>query len=346
MRKSKKGLLSRILATAVLTGVLTMFVPASGFAYTQTTGTVTSSNVKVRSEASSSSTQISSLDTGDTVDIVDEATDSSGYVWYKIYVNKSTFGYVRSDLVTKSGSSSSSTSTSTSTTSTSTSTTTDTSSSTTTTTSLPATTVTSLAEQAATIIADSANVRAGAGTAYDTVGKVVKGDVVTITGEATGTDSKKWYQITFGSSNKVGFIRNDLLTIGTVAETTTTETTTTETTTTENTDTATENASVSETDVVDGSEASSEEAPAEVVEETVVNDDYSLEYSTDAEGNAVWYLYDKASDTYTPVADLEAAYQQVQNGETSSSSEGVSKVVVFILALIIAALVAIVFVLI
>ena len=74
--------------------------------------------------------------------------------------------------------------------------------------------------------------------------------------------------------------------------------------------------------------------------------DYSLEYSTDAEGNAVWYLYDKASDTYTPVADLEAAYQQVQNGETSSSSEGVSKVVVFILALIIAALVAIVFVLI
>ena len=107
MNKLGKKIAGLLLAAGV---ALSVFAGTSleTYAYTQTTGKVTSDNVKVRESASTTAKQVSSLKNGDTVDIVDESKDASGYVWYKIYVNKNEFGYVRSDLVSKAGGSSSS----------------------------------------------------------------------------------------------------------------------------------------------------------------------------------------------------------------------------------------------
>ncbi len=155
----------RFAGLALAAGVaLSVFAGTSvqTLAYTQTTGKVTSDNVKVRESASTTSSQVSSLKNGDTVDIVDEATDASGYVWYKIYVNKSEFGYVRSDLVSKSGGSSTSTTTVVKPAAQSAA-------------SLPDTQATEVEHRNATVIADSVNIRQGAGTTYEAVGKVTKG---------------------------------------------------------------------------------------------------------------------------------------------------------------------------
>ena len=105
MKRLGKRLMSLGLS-AILSATMFVSMGVQALAYTETTGTVATSNVKVRSEASTTASQISSLREGDTVEIIDEATDASGYVWYKIRVNKTDKGYVRSDLIKKSGDSS------------------------------------------------------------------------------------------------------------------------------------------------------------------------------------------------------------------------------------------------
>ncbi|MBQ8031734.1 MAG: SH3 domain-containing protein, partial [Butyrivibrio sp.] len=153
MKNLRKRVLSLGLSVIVSAAV---FVSAglSAYAYTETTGTVKTSNVKVRSSASTTASQVSSLREGDTIDIVDEATDASGYVWYKIRVNKSEYGYVRSDLVSKAGGSSSSSSSTTANTSQSNAAAAE---------QLPATTATAVEAKSATITEESVNVREGAG---------------------------------------------------------------------------------------------------------------------------------------------------------------------------------------
>ena len=266
-----------IAAASVLTaGVLVFGTPIAALA---ATGTITSSNVKVRSEASTSSAQVSSLDSGDKVDIIDETTDSQGYVWYRIYINDSEFGYVRSDLVSKSGETKS----------------TDAATSNA---AQPETQVTAVAEQAATITVASANVRSGAGTGYSSVGTVKNGEAVTITGEANGTDNNKWYQIKFGSSGRTGFVRSDLLQIGAPAP-------------------AEGEAAPAEGEEVpaegEAAPAEGEAAPVEAeqpaeqpaAEPAVIgNGEFSLAYKDDGTGNEVWYLYDNVESTQVKLSDL------------------------------------------
>ena len=180
MRKIGKKVVSLGLSV-ILSAAIFVTTAVTAYAYKETTGTVATTNVKVRSEASTTASQISSLRQGDTVEIIDEATDASGYVWYKIRVNKTDKGYVRSDLIKKAGDSSAKATT---TTSESTSTTSNTTENNQAAASLPATTVTATDTKTATITSESVNVREGAGTAYNSVGKVTKGETVTITGEA------------------------------------------------------------------------------------------------------------------------------------------------------------------
>ena len=281
MNKLGKKIAGLLLAAGV---ALSVFAGTSleTYAYTQTTGKVTSDNVKVRESASTTAKQVSSLKNGDTVDIVDESKDASGYVWYKIYVNKNEFGYVRSDLVSKAGGSSSSSTTTTSTAS------------------LPETAVTAVEQKTATITSDSVNVRKGAGTSYDSVGKVSKGETVTITGEATGTDNKTWYKITFGANGKEGFVRNDLLEV-------------TEAAPVENTE-GTENVEGGEnTEAAEGgenAEAAQEQQP--VVDQNQGDGKYSLMYITGEDGNGVWYLYDNEGGYRVIVDELISAAQSAE----------------------------------
>ncbi len=280
MNKLGKKIAGLLLAAGV---ALSVFAGTSleTYAYTQTTGKVTSDNVKVRESASTTAKQVSSLKNGDTVDIVDESKDASGYVWYKIYVNKNEFGYVRSDLVSKAGGSSSSSTTTTSTAS------------------LPETSVTAVEQKTATITSDSVNVRQGAGTSYDSVGKVSKGETVTITGEATGTDNKTWYKITFGDNGKEGFVRNDLLEV-------------TEAAPVENTE-GTENVEGGEnTEAVEGENTEAVEEQQPVVDQNQGDGKYSLMYITGDDGNGVWYLYDNEGGYRVIVDELISAAQSAE----------------------------------
>ncbi len=211
----KKATGKRIFALIIaIAMIVTMFLASmiDAFAYTETTGTVTNENVKVRQSASTTASQVASLKKGDVIDIIDEETDSSGYVWYKIRVNKSEQGYVRSDLVNKAGgSSSSSNNKPAATEETKTETKTETK---------PAATapeVTDTESKSAIVTQESVNVRKAAGKDFDAVGKVVKNNSVTVTGEAKGTDGKTWYRIQFGDG-KEGFVRSDLIEIGGTAE--------------------------------------------------------------------------------------------------------------------------------
>jgi uncharacterized protein YgiM (DUF1202 family) len=323
MKRIGKRLMSLGLS-AVLSATIFVSMGVQAFAYTETTGTVATSNVKVRSEASTTASQISSLREGDTVEIIDEATDASGYVWYKIRVNKSEKGYVRSDLIKKSGDSSAKAETTTTTT-------TNTTESNAAAASLPATTVTATESRPATITQDSVNVREGAGTAYNSVGKVTKGDTVTITGEATGSDNKTWYQVTFGSSNKTGFIRSDLLEVGEAAPAENTE--------------APEGGETPE--AVEG-EGENTEAPEEGQSEEssqpasagdAGDGHYSLVYLEDGENGAVWYLYDNVEGYRVKVNELIDAAKSSDEVSKLVKSNNNYKTILIILAVVIAALV-------
>ncbi|WP_026663449.1 SH3 domain-containing protein [Butyrivibrio proteoclasticus] len=286
MNKLGRKIAGLVLAAGV---ALSVFAGTSldAYAYTQTTGKVTSDNVKVRESASTTAKQVSSLKNGDSVDIVDESKDASGYVWYKIYVNKNEFGYVRSDLVSKAGGSSSSSGTTSNSSAAS----------------LPETAVTAVEQKSATIITDSVNVRSGAGTSYDSVGKATKGETVTITGEATGTDNKTWYKVTFGANSKEGFVRSDLVEISEAVAVEVTEGG-------EAPAEGGENAEVSE-----GGEATeevSEESQQPAVSQDQGDGKYSLKYIAGDDGNSVWYLYDNEGGYRVVVDELIAAAQSAE----------------------------------
>ncbi len=319
MKKTGMRLLS-IGLSMVVSAAIFISAGVQAFAYTETTGTVSSDNVKVRSSASTTASQVSSLKNGDKIDIVDEATDASGYVWYKIRVNKSEYGYVRSDLVSKSGGSSSTSST----------TTTNTTQANAAAASLPATTVTATETRTGTTL-DNVNVRQGAGTAYDAVGKVAKGDTVTITGEATGTDNKTWYQVSFGN-DKQGFIRSDLLQVNEAAPA-------------ENT----EGAEGGEGEAVEGGEGEAMEGGEEQQQEqsqagsTVTSEagdgTYSLVYITDEEGTGIWYLYDNVEGYRVKVNELIEAAKSSDEVNKLVKTNNNYKTVLIILGVVIAALI-------
>ena len=310
----RKTLGKRVAGFAMaMAGAVTVFVGSSvqTLAYTQTTGTVISDNVKVRSDASTTAKQVSSLRNGDVVDIVDEATDSSGYVWYKIYVNKSEFGYVRSDLVNKKGGSSSNT--------------TATATATQSAASLPETQATATEQRNATVLADSVNVRKGAGTAYDSVGKVSKGGAVVITGEANGTDGKTWYQVTFGDG-QTGFVRSDLVAVSdTPVETA------------ENP----EGGENPEGENPEGGEGESAESQESSTPDTSTGDGaYSLMYTADEEGNGVWYLYDNFGGYRVKVKELIEAAQSADAVNSLRKSSSTFKKLAIALGILAAILVA------
>ena len=323
MKKTGKRLLS-IGLSLVVSATIFVSAGATAFAYTETTGTVSSDNVKVRSSASTTASQVSSLKNGDKVDIIDEATDASGYVWYKIRVNKSETGFVRSDLVSKAGGSSSSATTAT--------TTTNTSEANGAAASLPATTVTTTDTKTGTTL-DNVNVRQGAGTAYDAVGKVAKGDTVTITGEATGTDNKTWYQVSFGNG-KQGFIRSDLLSVsdavpaegGEVAEGGEGE--------------AVEGGEGEYVEGEENPEGGEEESQAETTVTSEAGDGtYSLVYITDEEGAGIWYLYDNVEGYRVKVNELIEAAKSSDEVNKLVKTNNNYKTVLIILGVLIVALV-------
>lgn len=73
-------------------------------AYVNTYGVVKEgSGANIRLRASSDSTVLASVKSGERVEICGTEVGADGYTWYKVYVNGNTIGYIRGDLVTDTG---------------------------------------------------------------------------------------------------------------------------------------------------------------------------------------------------------------------------------------------------
>ncbi len=159
---------------------------------------VKAESAKIRATADPSSEQVGSTHRGKKVDIISQTTGTDGKVWYQVYVDANTKGYIRSDLVeTPSGT-------------------------------IPTTSTAAPADQTTTTatpteakqgtVKTNSRIREGASTNHGIVASVNPGIVLTITGETTGSDGKKWYQVSFKHNEKdvTGFIRADLVTFDNV----------------------------------------------------------------------------------------------------------------------------------
>ena len=177
--------------------------------------TVIVAGAKIRATADTSSEALAGVKSGDTLSICGQTTGADGNIWYQVYVNADTKGFIRSDLVQKNSDGSISTvpnenaNKSTTTSSTTTTTTVDTSE----------TQVTAVEQKTGTVVTSNVRIRKGASTQHDVVATANKGMVLTVTGEAAGADGKKWYQVSFSYNNKeiTGFIRADLVTFDSVS---------------------------------------------------------------------------------------------------------------------------------
>ena len=98
--KSKFNRVRTIAAAAALSAAVSFATPAFGLVSLAATGTVTGSDINVRSEASSSSSQVGTVTTGDTVTVGETATDDSGATWYQVTLSNGTTGYIRGDFLT------------------------------------------------------------------------------------------------------------------------------------------------------------------------------------------------------------------------------------------------------
>ena len=179
------------------------------------TGTVKVGSAKIRANTDTSSAVVGSAAQGKNITLTGETKDASGVTWYQVYVDVNTTGYIRADLVDKNGDGE-----------------------------LPQLSAgdssqaggqgdaaqeggegsqasgaaeTPMDAQYAMISAGSAKVRTGPSTNDSTVASLDKDSQVVVSGQSNGSDGKVWYYVTFtaeDNSEKNGFIRSDLMTLG------------------------------------------------------------------------------------------------------------------------------------
>lgn len=195
MKKNKRNGIKHILAMIFFCMVLNMGMVSLA----DVQGTVIAKSAVIRAAADSNSERLASIPSGKTIDIIAKTTGTDSKTWYQVYVNSDTKGFVRGDLVkvpdgadipaVQGGAAASSTD-------------------------APATTATPVDARQVTVISNNTNIRVEASTESASRAKVNRGMVLTVVGEATGTDGKTWYQVTFtyGSEEKTGYIRSDLVT--------------------------------------------------------------------------------------------------------------------------------------
>ena len=308
--------------------------------FAETTGTIIPASAKIRAEANTSSTVIASVTSGKTISITDEVTGDDGSTWYQVFVDASTKGFIRSDLVQKSTS-------------------TDSAQSTTTTTQTPSTTsVTAVDNQSCKVSVTSAKVRKNASTSADMVASVSRGTALTVTGKATGDDGKEWYQISFTYNNQsyTGFIRSDLVTFGELEEEAPAVTEVEGTTASDTDETATEEQAATDTESAEGTVSSDTVAQKQTTEETqqpqtpvseitiltteetpplpdgftevavTLNDqavrawkngDFYIFYGQSSSGSEGFYMYDSAEVTYQRYYMSNVIAQEESDGDGS-----------------------------
>ncbi len=256
MKVRKKS--SMVLMTAALAG---MFFLLNGTESRAEATATAKADINIRQEANTTSTVIGSTTSGKTVTIKDGVKDASGTIWYRVYMNADTLGYIRSDLVSM----------------------TDGSDAvqiieTTAQTETPAATDTpnmaggaaAAAEtpmdlQYASVKVAKAKIRTAPSTNDAVVDSMPQNTQLVVSGQSNGNDGV-WYYVTFTGTDgteKTGFIRSDLVELGEMLPV------------------------VEEPEPVEP-EITEPEPPAEPV-----NSDYALVYEMDDHlGKEAWRLYD------------------------------------------------------
>ena len=269
---------------------------------------VTASSAKIRKTADSSSEVIGSAAKDKAISIKSQTKGADGYTWYEVYVDANTLGYIRSDLVNITDGSTPPSSSGTTTT-------------TTTTTATPAPVVnetpvevTAVEPLSATVTGgQSVRVRSNASTTSQIVTTAENGMALTVTGQATGTDGKTWYQISFISNSVevTGFIRSDYVALSGELQ-----------------------APVEEQPV---EEQPTDEQPAEDTQTT------SKDWDTQMQGDA-WYLLDMAGQKQYKIEDLFNSLNQITeiNAQYETNQKKISsqKAVIIILVILLVAAVA------
>ncbi len=106
--REKSRRFGKILHRVVLVMVATVFLSitigtVNSYAYENTVGIVKEGGARIRSASSTDSTVLASVVSGNELEICGIETGADGYTWYKVYVDRSTIGYIRSDLITDTG---------------------------------------------------------------------------------------------------------------------------------------------------------------------------------------------------------------------------------------------------
>lgn len=304
MKKTRKNQMLRgVLMALVFT--FGVFVWCSDSVVTLAAGTakVVADSGNIRESADSGSKVLASVKKNAMMDVIASKTDSDGYTWYKVWVNSQQTGYIRSDLVTVTGTISAETTNSTE--SGGNQTVVGSNNSTETQTTDTAGVNVSSTDVATAKATADVRVRKGAGTNFDVAGQAKKGTEVTVSGVAADGEGKNWYQVSFNESNQTvnGFIREDFL------------------------------------EVLSRIEPEVEEPVIEepVVEETVIeNQDYYLKYMQNDQGEMDWFLFDNIQGTSQSLTKILDVVDQVKNNELEDAKQ-LSNMRLIVIALVVVA---------
>lgn len=257
------------LITAV--GVLSALWCQSFVSLADSTGTVTVQSAMIRENADANSEAVGSAAQGNTVTIKDEVQDSSGTLWYEVYIDGDRTGYIRADLIDKQdGDSDTGESQEQS--------------------GPPGASVdpgSVMDPQYATVSAATINVRKAPSANDGVVDQLARDTQVIVGGQSDGSDGKVWYYVTFTGSDgteKSGFIRSDLLSLGDMVP-------------------------MPEEEIPEPQETEPEP-------EESYNHDYELTHELTDDGTEAWYLWD-----YTGEKPLQYPVDQLMEVTRARSEE-------------------------
>ena len=317
--QSKKGLgiVSKLfLLAAVLVLQVVILGQTTITANAQGTAKVTADSGKIRKTPDTSADVLGSVKQNDKLSVIAQTTASDGYTWYKVFVDDSTKGYIRADLVgevegsidTESASDAAANDTADDDDDNNTDSNTDSN-----TTSSEATNDNAQEEEddepqqqavefvqvnpstvsKAKVTASSVNVRSNPSTSASVAGKAKQDTEVNVFGEATDNAGAVWYQVKYTSNDTTveGFIRSDFVEV------------------------------IEQVEAVP--EEPVEEEPVEEVpaEEPSVPKEFEAVYEAGPDGAEEWFLYDYTRGTKQSISDLLSVVRQSQEDEGSAVSK-------------------------
>jgi flagellar basal body-associated protein FliL len=127
---------------------------------------------------------------------------------------------------------------------------------------------------------------------------LAEGTQVVVSGKSDGSDGKEWYYVTFtgaDGSEKNGFVRYDLVSLG---------------------------------DLLPEEEETTEQSVEETTQQTQdINNDFELKYEQDDEGGYAWYLYDNRDSQVASRQKLEPLLDAVDQAMSDTGADTTNMVV-------------------